>query len=612
VFDGGLDVALRIGLQQTPFLNVLAPDKVTRVLSQISHGQEPLTLDRALQVCRKTNSTAVLIGSIADAGNQYDVSIHALRCDTSAMVAQSETTAKERNQIVAEIGLAAVDLRKKLGESNTTLQGLNQPLGQATSSSVEALKLYAEAVRRGNQRGDTTAITEMLQVIEKDPSFALAYRRLAAFYNNIGELSAMRDNIRKAFDLRQQLTKPERFRVESSYYTYFTGEWERSVAVLQEMSREYPNDSWPPNNATPILRDLGEPERAAAAAQEAIRLAPDSYNGYFNLMYSEINRNRWDEAKAVYEQALSRGIDVFNLHTLRYLIAFLERDVGVMQKELEWERTDPRANGALLFSEASRQLYFGHAKLARKFLDEGLAKQSHAGLKELPARSLCSFAWAEVEIGEAQRARQDMTEALQMSPSSPEVKSCSALLLARLGDPSQAENMAAQINAEMPLATMQNATEVPTLKAAAMLAEGNPTEALNVLEPSVPYFRSLGNVVDGRDAAYLRGIALLNLKKGQQAALEFQRIIDSPGLVALSIKGALVHVQLARAQVMMGDKEAARKSYQDFLILWKDADPDIPIYKEAKAEHAKLHLDRTAPGKLICPDQWHRQKTKLI
>jgi len=233
-------------------------------------------------------------------------------------------------------------------------------------------------------------------------------------------------------------------------------------------------------------------------------------------------------------------------------------------------------------------LYFGHAKLARKFLGEGLAKQRHAGLQELPARSLCSFAWAEAEIGDAQRARQDATQALQMSPSSPEVKSCTALVLARLGDPSQAETMAAQINAERPLGTMQNATEVPTLKAAAMLAEGNPTEALNVLEPSVPYFRSLGNVVDGRDAAYLRGIALLKLRKGQQAAIEFQRIIDSPGLVALSIKGALAHVQLARAQVMMGDKEAARKSYQDFLVLWKDADPDIPIYKEAKAEHAKL------------------------
>ena len=175
-----------------------------------------------------------------------------------------------------------------------------------------------------------------------------------------------------------------------------------------------------------------------------------------------------------------------------------------------------------------------------------------------------------------------------MSPSSPEVKSCAVLVLARLGDPSQAQTMEAQINAEWPLGAMQNATEVPTLKAAAMLAEGNPAEALNALEPSVPYFRSLGHVVDGRDAAYLRGIALLQLKKGQQAALEFQRIIDSPGLVALSIKGALAHVQLARAQVMIGDKEAARKSYQDFLILWKDADPDIPIYKEAKAEYAQL------------------------
>jgi serine/threonine protein kinase/DNA-binding winged helix-turn-helix (wHTH) protein len=238
VFDGSLVWALRIGLEQTPFLNVLAPDKVARVLSQIGHSQEPLTPERALEVCRKTNSRAVLVASIADAGNQYNVSLRAVRCDTGAVAARSEATANERNQIVTQLGRAAADLRRSLGEPTATVQSFNQPLEKATSPSVEALKLYTETEKRTNQKGDTTGIADMLLVTEKDPSFALAYRRLGVYYGNVGEWFAMRENYTKAFHLRQQLTNRERLRVEGTYYFYVTGEWERGVAVWQETSQQ--------------------------------------------------------------------------------------------------------------------------------------------------------------------------------------------------------------------------------------------------------------------------------------------------------------------------------------------------------------------------------------
>jgi tetratricopeptide (TPR) repeat protein len=338
------------------------------------------------------------------------------------------------------------------------------------------------------------------------------------------------------------------------------------------------------------LRDLGQFEKAAAAAQEAIRLNPQSYAPYYNLMTSEIEMNRWAEAKVAYEQALTSNVNSFNLHDVRYWIAFLERDFGAMQRELEWEKTDPRADGGIFVDEAGTQLYFGHAKAAREFLDQGLTKGNRAGFQEVAAVTRCKFLWGEFEIGETKDARRRIVEALRIDPSSRDVKSCAALVLARLGDPAAAERMAAEISAERPLDLMEQKVRIPALKAAALLAEGRAMEAVKVLETSVPYFHADGvGSFTPRDPAYLRGIALLKLKRGQEAALQFQKFIDSPGLAEISKYEPLAHLQLARAYAMMGDTDAARKSYQDFLALWKDADPDIPIYRQAKAEYAKLN-----------------------
>jgi tetratricopeptide (TPR) repeat protein len=590
VFDGGMTWALRIGLEQTPFLNVLAPDKVARVLAQIGHAQEPLTLERALDVCRQTNSRAVLIGTIADAGNQYGVALRAVRCDTVRVVAKSETTANERNQIVAELGRAAVDLRSKLGEPSATIQQFNKPLDHATSASVETLKLYTEALQRHEQKGPRTALADMLQATERDPSFAIAYRNLGNFYGNMNELSAMEYSLTKAFELRRQLTDRERLRIEGMYYELVTGEIDRAVDIWQSMIREYPTDEIPRNSLAWCLRVIGEPEQAAVAAREAIRVDPEFYAPYHNLMVSEIWMNRWAEAKAVYEEAHSRKVDSDSLHALRFRVAFLDRDRDGMQKELEWEKSDPSATGRLFVAEAGSQLYFGHAKLARTFLAQGVSKKLHTGLQESAALVRCEFAAYEGEIGEAVRAREDATAALAMFPTSREVKRCTSFVLALLGDAADAQRTATEIKREKPLGTVTSGLLIPALTGAALLAEGKPTEALKALEPSIPYFR-YGDFEegDGITPQYLRGIALLKLHRAPEAVVEFRKIIDHPGLVLWSVLGPLAHLQLARAYAMMGDKDAARKSYQDFLTLWKDADLDIPIYRQAKAEYAKLN-----------------------
>ena len=590
VFDGSLTWALRIALEQTPFLDVLSSEKVTRILTETGHDPEaPLTPDLVREVCIKTNSTAAVIGTIADAGNRYRIGLRAVRCDTGRVVAMAGKTANERSQIVAELGQAAVDLRGKLGEPSTTIQQFDKPLDHATSASVDTLKLYTEAIKRASHKGDTTGLADMLQVTESDPSFAIAYRALMSFYHNTGQRSASNDSLRKAFELRQQLTDRERLRIEGFYYMDITGEMEKAINVWQVISQKYPSDFAARNDLAWCFRAIGELEKAAVAAREAIHINPEVYAPYFNLMAAEIGMNRWAEAKAVYEEAHSRKVGSDLLSFQRFVVAFLERDRDGMKEELKWEKSDPSAIGDVFVDEAGTHLYSGRARLARTFLAQAVGKKLHAGFQESAAIDRCEFAMQEAEIGETVRAREDAIAALAMYPSSRELQICSSYVLARSGNGADAQRTATEIEREKPLGTIANGLQVPALRGAALLAEEKPAEAVKALDPSLPLFRGGTDALDGLTLAYMRGIALLELKRAPEAVVEFKKIIDHPGLARYSVIGPLAHLQLARAQVMMGDKDGARKSYQDFLTLWKDADPDIPIYRQAKAEYAKLN-----------------------
>ena len=589
VFDGSLTWALRIGLEQTPFLNLLSSDKVNRVLKQEGHDPEaPLTPQLAREVCLKTNSTAALIGRIADAGNRYQIGLRAIRCDTGEVIASVKQIANERGQIVAQLGRAALDIRGDLGEPRATIREFDKPLDQATSASVETLKLYTEAVTRATQKGDATGIADMLRVTESDPSFAIAYRSLASIYENTDQPSAKENSIRKAFELRQRLTDRERLRIEGEYYMDITGEIPRAIEVWQEAIRKYPSDGLARNFRAWCLRAVGDPEGAAVAAREAVRVEPEFYAPYFNLIVAEMNMNRWTEAKATYEEAQPRNVDSYPLHSLRFQIAFLEGDQEGMDRELEWEKDNPSTDGGLFKHESDVQMYFGHVKAARMGLAQAVAKRLQAGFQESAAASQCWFAAAEAEVGETVRARADATDALAMYPSSRDLQTCRSFVLALSGDGTAAERTATQMESDRPLDTIVRGLWVPALKGAALLASEHPADALQALEPSVPYFRSSQGLQDGI-TAYLRGIAFLKMKRGPEACVEFRKIIDNPGIVIAEVIGALAHVQFARAQVMMGDKDGARKSYQEFLTLWKDADPDIPIYRQAKAEYARLN-----------------------
>ncbi len=589
VFDGSLTEALRVGLEQTPFLNLLSSDKVSRVLRQMGQsGREPLTFERAKEVCVKTHSAAVIIGSIEDAGNEYKLDLEATRCDTGTVIADAETAANQRSLIVQQLGHAAVELRRQLGEPAKTLQEFNQPLEIAMTSSLEALRVFTLGEQKHSTGDEVKASEYFTQAVETDNSFAIAYDRLGNSFWNLTVRDRPKELIRKAYELRERLTKQQRLMTEGRYFLLATGDLEKATSTWEEMLRIYPYSASAHGALSWIWRRLGRYERSVAEARETIQLDPDSYPPYFNLMRSEIALERYGEAESTFDAARLQGLDNENLRATRYLLAFLERDDSAMQDQLKWGLQHPSSFTGPRSEQAATESYFGHMKKAKGIVDNQIEGAERADLKERAGILSAIEAWWQAEVGNSKLAKEGATRALALHWG-PAVKSVVAKVLARSGDWRRAEELAAPLDAEMPDNTLAQHYDLPCLRAAIAISQGKGAEAVQALETSAAYpFAGDAIGADGLYPVYVRGMAYLQMRKGSEAAAQFLTIIDHPGIVLNNIWGTLARLQLARAQVMMGDKEAARKSYQDFLTLWKDADPDIPIYKQAKAEYAKL------------------------
>ncbi len=588
VFDGSLTEALRTALEQTPFLNLLSSDKVNRVVRQMGgSGRDPLTLELAKGVCLRTNSAAMVVGSIADAGNRYQIELSALPCGGRPGLAAVKATANSQSEVIKELGAAALGLRRQLGEPRLTLQQFNQPLEIAMTSSPEALKAFVMGNKAQQEGSDAKGVEYLNRAVEMDPSFMVAYAKLGSLESNLGEKAAGAENTTKAFDSRDRLTGRWRFYIGVGYYRMVVGDVEKALQVSEEMSHTYPNDWMSHTQLSFSLRSVGLYEKAAAEAREAIRLNPDGYVPYYNLMFSEIAMDRLNEAKAVFEEAQSHHIDSA-LRVLRYWVAFLENDGQAMQEQVNLETANSKSTGVLHFEQSGTESYFGRLEDARQLLTRAIAVTSNAGLSEAAARRKAEAAVTEAEVGNFGQARRYASEVLALRPDT-QTKAESALALARVGDPA-AKNLAVQLSTDMPNNKEFRDYTLACVQAAIALQQGEPVEAARLLNPAI--FYELGGALPDPGplySVYLRGLAYLAAHKGQEAVAEFQKIIDHPGIVTNNVWGALARLQRARAYVMMGDKDAARKSYQDFLTLWKDADPDIPIYRQAKAEYAKLN-----------------------
>ena len=589
VFDDTLKQALSVDLAQSPFLNILSEQKVGATLRLMGRSPgEPLTPEVARELCQRTGNAAVFAGSIANLGSQYVVGLHAENCRTGDLLAQEQVQAARKEDVLNALDKAATKLREKVGESLSTIQKYGTPIEEATTPSLEALKAYSLGRKTLQQKGNTPAILLYKQAIELDPNFAAAYASLGASYSNRGESRLARENIQKAYDLRQRVSEREKFRISTLYYNLVTGELEKSNQVCELWAQAYPRDYLPPGYLGLDYSYLGQYERAVTETLEALRLNPDNGIVYGNLIQFYAYLNRFDEAKAAYQQAMAHKVE--SLHTILYGVAFLQGDIAEMQRQVAWITGKP-GESFLLSYQSDTEAFSGHLRKALELSRHAVESARRADEKETPSEFQMNGALREAEFGNAAQARNETTAALAQA-STGDVQILAALALARAGDSARAQKMADELEKQNPVNTLIVGYWLPTIRAAIEINRNNPAKAVELLQAA--NFYELGTPLPSPEfgaflyPAYVRGEAYLLLHKGNEAGAEFRKFLDHRGLVANCPLAPLAHLGLARAYALQGDAVKARAAYNDFLALWKDADPDIPILKEAKAEYAKL------------------------
>lgn len=581
VFDDALNTALRYGMEQTPYLNILGVDKVFGILTQLNlPPTTKLTPDVARQVCLRTNSKLVISASIADAGNGFLIGLDAADCQSGRIVAGIRKEVADKNQVVHVLGLAAAQLRDKLGEPEASLAKFNKPLEEALSSSVEALQVGTLGYKRhiaGDLRG---AISYYQRALELDPNLAPTYQGLAAAYRVVGEDNLAVSAYTKAYELRARMTEPSRLETEYLYYAWVTGEREKALSVLLQLVQTFPRNVTARVNLSSCLAFLGQLDKAADEAREAARLQPTTYS-YGEWAAHAMHAERLNEAQAALDEAAARKLNASNLQAVRILLAFLRNDQRAMQEQ--WNQAMGKPDTDRLFLARSYvEEYHGRFRRARE-----LIQQASDMAPGTAAEFRYETALWEAESGDSARAAQIAATPLE-APNNRDGKQYLALAFARAGNIEQARKMADALDQDAPLDTLVQNYSLPTIRAAIKLNANDPAGAIAALQPSLKYELSFNLSFNALYPAYIRGLAYLQLGEGRLAAAEFQKLMDHRGLVATDVIGALAHLQMARAKKMMGDDASARKWYEDFLALWKDADPDVPIYQQAKAEYARL------------------------
>jgi tetratricopeptide (TPR) repeat protein len=593
VFDDTLKQGLSVQLEQSPFLDLVSERKVNQTLKLMGRpAGDRLTPEVTREVCQRRGSKAMLTGSIAELGSQYVIGLKAVNCNTGDVLAEAQEQAAGKEAVLKTLDAAAVSLRGKLGESLSSVQKYATPLDEATTPSLEALKAYSLGGKTSFAKGDTAALPFYKRAVELDPNFAMAYRSMAIVYGSLNEVGRAAENARKAYGLREKVSERERLSIEANYYLSATGELEKASQTYELWQQTYPRDDLHANLGF-IYVTLGNLEKALEEAQEAMRLEPNDQSSYLNLGNGYGNLNRLDEAEKVYQQAEGRKLEGEFLLTNRYQLAFLKGDAAQMAQLVSAAMGKPGTEDLLLASQAYTEAWHGKLKNARELARRAMDSAQHNDARETAASYQAAAALVEVESGNREQARDDARAALKLAPNR-DVQAMAALALARAGDTPAAEKLAAGLDKTFPLDTMVQRYWLPTIRAAVALQRKDPNRAVELLNLASTIELGQPTMVGvSLCPAYLRGEAYLMLRDGNAAAAEFQKFIDHRGLVTNFPWGALARLGLARAYALDAAKnpaarDKARAAYQDFLTLWKDADPDIPILKEAKAEYAKL------------------------
>jgi len=587
VFDGTLKQALAIQLEQSPFLNVLSDRKVSSTLRMMDRpADDRLTHDVAREVCLRSNSKAMLEGSISAVGSHYLIGLKAVNCQTGDNIASAQAEAADRDSVLKRLGEAGDLLREKLGESLISVKRFNKPLDQVTTSSLEALQAYSIGRSMQAQKGDAESVPYHERAIALDPNFARAYASLGMAQNNLEESSAASANFRKAFELRDRVSERERFYIEAAYYSFVTGELEKANQVYKQWAQEYPADVGPHSNLALNYETMGEFDKAAEQSRVAMEVSPAAVSGYANLISAYLSLDRVDEAKVIYDQAMQHNFDNEYLRQLRYAIAFLQNDEAEMRRQVQTAANIPGAEAPLLGLQADTDAYFGRLHQAREDTRRAVAAAKGDGANESAALLLANGAVREALFGNTTEVRQLVGEALTLSPGR-EVRIGVALALAMVGDAAQAQKIADQLNDESPLSTIIQSYWLPSIRATLAMRRGDAKQAITLLEAAAPYELGIENV-SVMVPIYLRGMAYLKARQNDDATAEFKKMLGHRGLAQNAPIAAMAQLQLARAQAIGGDKASARRSYQDLLSLWKQADADLPLLKQAQAEYEKL------------------------
>jgi len=589
VFDDALKQALAVQLGQSPFLNILSDRKVGETLRLMGRASnERITRDVAGELCVRTGSKAILLGSISNLGGQYVIGIDAVGCSSGDTLAEEQEEAATKQEVLKALGKAAANLRSKLGESLASVQKFDVPV-EATTTSLEALKAYSMGITTERTKGDAAAIPFLKRALELDPNFAVAYAGLGVQYGNLGQASLSAENMKKAYALRDKVSEHEKYRIASLYYTYVTGELEQASQVYELWAQSYPQDEVPPGNLGVIYSDLGQYEKAVAETQESMRLEPNDVVSYGNLAESYLALNRPDESKKMIEQAEARKLDGDVLHWATYLLAFLKGDAAEMERQVAWAAGKPGSEDLLLSFQSDTEAYYGRLLKARDFSRRAVDSAVRNDSKESAALWQVDAALREAEFGNAAVAKQDVAAALALAPGR-DVKLLAGLTLARIGDDARAKAIVEELEKSYGSDTLLKIYWLPTIKAVMELNANNPAQAVVFLEATAPY--ELGEPpqfqLGTMYPVYIRGQAQLVAHNGSAAATEFQKFLEHRGITLNFPLGALAHLGLARAYAMQGDTAKAKTAYNDFFTLWKDADPDVPILVAAKAEYAKL------------------------
>ncbi|MGA8452053.1 MAG: protein kinase [Candidatus Acidiferrales bacterium] len=586
VFDGTLRQGLSVQLEQSPFLSIISDQQIQQTLQMM--GQKPdvkLTPEIAREICQRTGSAAVLQGSIASLGSQYVLGIQATNCHTGDVLAEEQATADNKEQALKALGGAVTKLRAKLGESLSSLQKFDTPIEQATTPSLEALQAYSAGRKTMIGKGDSAAAAPFFsRATQLDPKFAMAYAALGNAYSNLAEMGLAAANIRKSYELRGSVSDREKFYIESHYFHFVTGDLEKARRVYEIWAQIYPRDVGPLTNLAVIYSFLGNYEKSLAMATEAVRLSPEDSQNYANLVDAYIFLNRLDQARTAATEAQSKNLDSPDLRIYLYMVAFLQNDAARMRQQVAWSAGQPGVEDALLANEADTAAYTGNLHKAREFSRRASTSAQLAEEKETAAGYEVSAGLREALFGNITEGRKLSEAALALSTDR-DTQYGVALALVFAGDDSPGKKLAKRLAEQFPEDTAVQFCYLPTVDALLALRRSDSSKAVEALSLATPY--ELG-VAARLYPAYVRGRVYLAAHEGSKAASEFQKILDHRGVIINEPIGALAHLQIGRAYVIQGDTAKAKAAYQDFLTLWKDADPDIPVFIAAKAEYAKL------------------------